>query len=75
MRIVGRWTIVFCPHFFTSDKLKSLDERTKGAPQSMGSIAFLMTHEHSLAHEFMHVDMFGYRYKSKLYASIEGIFF
>lgn len=59
------WTVVFCPLFFISDKLKYLEERTNGKQSSESNIAFLMTYEHAIAHEYMHVDRFGYRYHSE----------
>jgi hypothetical protein len=60
-----RWTIVFCPVFFNSNKLRYLQERTEGKRDSETSVALQMTYEHIIVHEFMHVGMFGYKYKSK----------
>jgi hypothetical protein len=57
----GVWTMVFCPIFFESPKLRYLEERSKGSRDTVSSIALLTTYEHAIAHEFMHVDIFKYR--------------
>jgi hypothetical protein len=65
-----RWTIVFCPLFFNSNKLRYLQERTEGQRNIETAVALQMTYEHVLVHEFMHVGMFGYKYESKSHASL-----
>jgi hypothetical protein len=61
----GVWTIVFCPVFFQSPKLRYLEERTNGQRDSAAGIASLVTYEHAIVHEFMHVDIFKYKKHSK----------
>ncbi|KAF1848104.1 uncharacterized protein K460DRAFT_403404 [Cucurbitaria berberidis CBS 394.84] len=56
-----RWTIAFCPYFFTSDKLKYLEDRTKGEKTTFAHIGDLDTYERVLAHELMHVDIVSYK--------------
>lgn len=56
---------MFCPFFFTTDKLEYLEERTNGKRSNELGVATLVTYEHVIAHEFMHVGMFGYKNKSK----------
>ncbi|KAH7407044.1 hypothetical protein DE146DRAFT_649141 [Phaeosphaeria sp. MPI-PUGE-AT-0046c] len=60
-----RWTLIFCPYFFSTDKLGYLEEKTNGKRERENGVAFLRTYEHVLAHEFMHVDMFGHKNRIK----------
>jgi hypothetical protein len=60
---------VFCPLFFESDKLKYLEERKDekhGKRVSSAYIGDLDTYERTIAHEFMHVGIFGYKHDSEL---------
>jgi hypothetical protein len=60
---------VFCPFFFESDKLEYLEERKDekhGKRVSSAYIGDLDTYERTIAHEFMHVGIFGYRHESEL---------
>jgi hypothetical protein len=57
---------VFCPFFFESDKLEYLEERKDGKRLSSAYIGDLDTYERTIAHEFMHVGIFGYRHESEL---------
>jgi hypothetical protein len=61
----GVWTIVFCPAFFQSLKLRYLEERTNERRSSAAGIASLITYEHAIVHEFMHVNIFKYKKHSK----------
>jgi hypothetical protein len=56
---------VFCPFFFESDKLEYLEERKDGKRLSSAYIGDIDTYERTIAHEFMHVGIFGYRHKSE----------
>jgi hypothetical protein len=64
---VGVWLVVFCPFFFSSDKLVYLQERADGDPKTPAQIGGLDTYERAIVHEFMHVGMFSYRNKSELF--------
>lgn len=58
------WSITFCDYFFKgTDKnpIRSLTDITKG--EKSKQLNSLISHEHLLSHEFMHVKLFGHKYK------------
>lgn len=62
--LVDYWTIVFCPSFFTNQKLKYLEERS-AKPEVASNIYNLDAYERVIAHEIMHAGIVGYSDASK----------
>jgi len=52
--------ITFCPKFFAQNDVPNLADLTQN-PKKSSELYALRTREHVIAHEFMHVERYGYR--------------